>query len=123
MPALPATTAPRRPSALATTRDSDEPSGRAGEEGRPPAGEAVLSAEGTTIGARSIVWPVLLSLLTLGVVGYFTFDLEAFVQVMRGLDPWWLAVAVATVGVRVVFGGWRLNYFSRGRLGLRASVR
>lgn len=75
------------------------------------------------VGARSILWPVLLSLAALGVVGYFTFDLAAFRDALGRLDPWFLAAAVATVVVRVGAGGWRLDYLSRGRLGLRAGVR
>ena len=46
-------------------------------------------------------------------------DAEALGQ----LDPWFLAAAVATVLVRVGAGGRRLDYLSRGHLGLRAGVR
>ena len=85
--------------------------------------EAKATPEQTAIGARSIVWPLLLSLVTLGVVSYFTFDLGTFSEVAAGFSPWFLTGAVATVIVRVYFGGWRLHYFSRGRMTMRVSVR
>ena len=69
------------------------------------------------------MWPLLLSLAALGVVGYFTFDLSAFRRLLPQLNPWLLAAGVATVALRVFFGGWRLNYFARGKLGLHGGIR
>jgi uncharacterized protein (TIRG00374 family) len=102
--------------------DSDEPLPERGAEPTPPVVAAEAAGRGR-ISARSIAWPLLLSLATLGVVGYFTFDLASFADVARGFNPWFLAGAVGTVVARVYFGGWRLSYFSRGRLDMRASVR
>ncbi len=112
------------PSPLTTKRDPGPRSDGDAEPDRlPRADEAERTAGKATVGARSIAWPVLLSLLTLGIVGYFTFDLATFREILPQLNLWFIALAVATVVLRVVFGGWRLNYFSRGRLGMRASIR
>lgn len=88
-----------------------------------PPGEGPSPGERPSVRVRNIVGPLLLSLLVLGVVGYFTFDFGTFRQALQRLDPWWLVAAAATVVVRVGFGAWRLDYFARGRLGRRASVR
>ncbi|MEP0545921.1 MAG: lysylphosphatidylglycerol synthase transmembrane domain-containing protein [Rhodothermales bacterium] len=102
-----------------------DPNASRPESGEDPSVPAVAteSAGRGRISARSIAWPLLLSLATLGAVGYFTFDLDSFAAIARGFNPWFLAGAVGTVVVRVYFGGWRLSYFSRGRLDMRASVR
>ncbi len=66
---------------------------------------------------------ILLSLLVLGVIGYFTFDAAAFRQMLRTLNPWWLLAAVGTVVLRILLGGWRLSFISQGRLDLMAGIR
>ena len=66
---------------------------------------------------------VLLSLAVIVLIGYFTFDPAAFRRLPQHFNPWWLVAAVATVGTRVLFGGWRLDYFAHGRLGLRGGMR
>lgn len=101
----------------------DEPGASGEQEANSFAEQAAREARGEKVGARSILWPLLLSLAALGVVGYFTFDLAAFRDALGRLDPWFLAAAVATLVARVGFGGWRLDYLARGRLGLRAGVR
>lgn len=101
----------------------DELGEAAEQEARPAAEDTAPEAGGTKVGARSILWPILLSVAALAAVGYFTFDPAAFRDALRRLDPWFLAAAVAMVLVRVAAGGWRLNYLSRGRLGLRAGTR
>lgn len=101
----------------------DEPGEPAEQEEPSAAEQAAREAGGKRVGARSILWPVLLSLAALVVVGYFTFDLAAFRDALGRLDPWFLVAAVGTVLARVGVGGWRLDYFSHGRLGLRAGVR
>ncbi len=82
-----------------------------------PAGQA------PKISGYSILWPLLLSLAMLALIGYLTFEPVAFGQMLTRLNPWLLAAAVATVALRVFFGGWRLNYVSHGRLGLRGGLR
>jgi len=67
------------------------------------------------ISVRSIVWSVGLSLIVLGVIGYFTFEPDSFRQ-MLDFDPGLLAAAVLTVVLRIFFGTWRLQYVSHGRL-------
>lgn len=71
----------------------------------------------------SILWPLLLSLAVLVVIGYYTFDLGTFKQLAGQLNPWLLLAAVGTVVVRVVFGAFRLNYLSHGLLKFRESIK
>lgn len=72
---------------------------------------------------HSILWPLVLSLAVLGVIGYFTFDPSTFQDLIRTLNPWWLVAAAGTVVLRVLFGAWRLHYVSHGRLDLVGSLR
>ncbi|HMB89777.1 MAG TPA: lysylphosphatidylglycerol synthase transmembrane domain-containing protein, partial [Rhodothermales bacterium] len=72
---------------------------------------------------HSILWPVLLSLVVMGGIGYFTFDPVAFRALLTNLNPWLLGAAVGTVVLRIVSGGWRLNYVSHGKLGLMGGIR
>lgn len=87
----------------------------------PPKGEAPATSGG--LPAQGIFWSVLLSLAMLGVIAYFTFDPSAFRRMLADLNPWWLAAALVTVVVRVLFGAWRLNYFSHGRLDFSGALR
>ncbi len=71
---------------------------------------------------RNLVISVVLSLVVLLVVGYFTFEPETFGQLVGQLNPWLMAAAVGTVVVRVLFGAWRLQYVARGRLTFMQSL-
>lgn len=66
---------------------------------------------------------LLVSFAALGVVGWLTFDLAAFREVLRGARPRLLLGALAMALARVGFGGWRLSYVSRGRLDLASGTR
>ncbi|MFB3133860.1 MAG: hypothetical protein ACE10K_15180, partial [Rhodothermales bacterium] len=44
------------------------------------------------ISLHSIVWSVVLSLVVLGVIGYFTFEPETFGQMLH-INPWLLGAA------------------------------
>lgn len=59
----------------------------------------------------------------LGIIGGLTFDLESFLDIAAQMNPWFLAAGVGTLVLRVVSGGWRLSYISRGRVGLNAGIR
>ncbi len=86
-----------------------------------------LADDGTPVAAprislHSIVWSVVLSLVVLGVIGYFTFEPETFGQMLH-INPWLLGAAGLTVVLRVFFGSWRLNHVSHGRLGWLGALR
>ncbi|MDX1545665.1 MAG: lysylphosphatidylglycerol synthase transmembrane domain-containing protein [Rhodothermales bacterium] len=70
-----------------------------------------------------MLWPLLLSLGVLAVIGYLTYEPDAFRQALQTLNPWWLAAAAGTVVLRVGFGAWRLHYVSHGRLDLAGGLR
>lgn len=70
-----------------------------------------------------IVWPVLLSLLVLGVIGYFTFDPSTLRALPRLFNPWLLGLAAGMTAAQLLLGGWRLNHVAHGRLGFAGSVR
>jgi hypothetical protein len=70
-----------------------------------------------------LLWPVGLSLAVLGVIAAFTFDPGEMGQMVANLDPWMILAAAVMVGVRILFGGWRLSHVSRGRLSLPAGLR
>ncbi|NNF57519.1 MAG: flippase-like domain-containing protein [Rhodothermaceae bacterium] len=75
------------------------------------------------VSVSNILWPLLLSVSVLVVIGYYTFDLQAFRGLLGSLNPWLLLAALGTVGTRVAFGGLRLHYFSHGRLSVRDGLR
>ncbi len=87
--------------------------------------DARAEADGTAarVSLRPIVWSVLLGVAVLAVIGHFTFDEAAFAAAVRGASVWGLVAAVATVVVRVWFGGLRLRHFSGGQISAGDSIR
>lgn len=93
---------------------------------RPTTAPAALGENGMAappVSLRRVLWPLGLSLLVMGVIGYFTFEIEPFREMLRRLDGSLLTAAVASVVLRVYFGGWRLQYVSHGRLNMMAGMR
>lgn len=76
-----------------------------------------------SVSGRQIAAWLLVSLAALAIIGYFTFDAAAFRDAVRRARPWFLAAAIVMVLARIAFGGWRLRYVSRGRLGLAQATR
>ncbi len=77
----------------------------------------------TDVSYSRVLWSTLLSLAVVLVIAYFTFDIESFRETLRQLNPWYLAAAVGSVILRVILGGWRLQFISNGRFDLNAGVR
>lgn len=77
----------------------------------------------STISVRNVLGPVLLSLLVLAAIGYFTFDASAFRLMREHLHPGFLGLAILTTFARVLLGGWRLSYIAQGRLNLMSGTR
>jgi glycosyltransferase 2 family protein len=75
------------------------------------------------ISFRNVVWPLLLSLLVLLLIAYFTFDAGSFRQMLSTIRPAFLAAAIATVALRVAFGAWRFQHAARGALTFMQSLR
>lgn len=77
----------------------------------------------SSISVRNVVGPVLLSMLVLVGIGYFTFDASVLRKMLTHLHPGLLALAVLTTVARVALGGWRLQFISEQRLGLMGATR
>ncbi|WP_456425087.1 lysylphosphatidylglycerol synthase transmembrane domain-containing protein [Rhodocaloribacter sp.] len=71
----------------------------------------------------SILWPILLSLVVLLVIGYLTFNPDDLREMLHRLNPWLMTAALGTVAARILFGGWRLYYVSHRRISFVAAVR
>lgn len=85
----------------------------------PESGDAGLSP----VSLRRAAWSVALSLGVMAVIGYYTFEPDAFRQLMDHVNGWLLALTVGTVVLRVFFGGWRLDVVSNGKLGMMGGIR
>jgi len=81
------------------------------------------SQPASSVSVRYIVTSVGLSFLALFVIGYFTFDPQAFRKTLSHAHPWMLGAALLASLVRIGFGGWRLSYVSQGRLNLASGIR
>lgn len=86
----------------------------------PPSGTVASSPSLSVVG---VVWPVLLSLGVLALVGYYTFDLQAFRQMARSVHLGYLGAAIACSVLQVLLGGWRLHLLAAGRLARGAAMR
>jgi uncharacterized protein (TIRG00374 family) len=75
------------------------------------------------ISLKKIVWPVLLGLSVLAVIGYVTFDADVYRSMWNSLNPLIMSGAVVCVIVRILFGGKRLSYVSHDRLSFKGGVR
>ncbi len=80
-------------------------------------------ADRTALSWRRAAWPVALSLAVMAGIGYFTFEPAAFRQMVQHVNGGLLALTVASVVLRVFFGGWRLDVVSNGKLGLLGGIR
>jgi len=101
------------PSSPAASTNGSSPSPTEG-----PTGDA-----SSVVSVRNVLLSVGLSLLVLVGIGYATFDPEAFRQMLRHTNPWFLAGALAITIARVGLGGWRLQFVSQGRLSLASGTR
>ncbi len=97
-------------------------SGREFGDGLPTV-QADHDASPSIITAKRIAWPIILSLVVLGVIAAFTFEPAEFVSIVSGVNPWMIGLALVTVFVRIYIGGWRLDYISRGKLGRSGGIR
>lgn len=84
--------------------------------------ENTAAENGSQISYRNILGSLALSLIVLGVIGYFTFEPDMFQRVLN-VNPWILTLAALSVVLRVFFGTWRLNYVSHGRLSWLGALR
>jgi len=85
--------------------------------------QAPTAERSAAVSAGQIVTWLLVSLLALGVIGYFTFDPDAFRRTVQEARPLLLAIAVVMALSRIGFGGLRLSYVSQGRLDLASGTR
>jgi glycosyltransferase 2 family protein len=94
---------------------------------KPMAGDGIPQAtddqRASPISYAPLGWSIGLSLVVLVVIAAFTFEPEQFGDLIRNMRGWPIVAAVASLVLRTLFGGLRLRYVSRGRLGLAAGVR
>lgn len=72
---------------------------------------------------KNILWPLLLSLIVLSLVGYYTFEPDSFREILTRISPYWVVATISMVVARVVFGAWRFSFISRGQLGFINGLR
>ncbi|MEZ4699575.1 MAG: lysylphosphatidylglycerol synthase transmembrane domain-containing protein [Rhodothermales bacterium] len=75
------------------------------------------------ISLRNVLWPLLLSLVMLLLIGYFTFDAGSFRAMLSTINPTFLVAAIVTVALRVLFGALRFQHAARGALSFMQSLR
>ena len=75
------------------------------------------------ISLKKIIWPVLLGLSVLTVIGIVTFDAEVYRSMWNSMNPMIMGGALVCVVVRILFGGKRLSFVSHDRLSFRGGVR
>ena len=85
--------------------------------------DPAASQDPTSVSVGQIAGSLLLSLLVLAIIGYFTFDPAAFRKTVDQAQPLLLLAAVAAALSRIGFGGWRLSFVSQGRLDLASGTR
>ena len=83
----------------------------------PPIPENSAATRQIKISAKNVLWPLMLSLVVLVVIGYFTFETDDFTSSIDRINPWYVFAAVFTLFLRVGFGAWRFSFISRGQLG------
>jgi len=70
-----------------------------------------------------VIWPVALGLAAVVVIAWITWDRETMSSLGQLVNPVLLLAAVGTLFARVLFGGWRLSFISRHRLGFWEGIR
>ena len=75
------------------------------------------------VSAKNVLWPLLLSIIVLVGIGYFTFEPEDFKASIDQIHPFFVLGAAVTIVLRVWFGAWRFSYISRGKLGFWQALR
>ena len=75
------------------------------------------------VSAKNVLWPLLLSIIVLVGIGYFTFEPDDFKASIERVHPLFVVGAAVTIVLRVWFGAWRFSYISRGKLGFWQALR
>ena len=88
-----------------------------------PPPEPAASVPRRQVRIRDLLLPVALSLGTLALILWFTYDAQAFSAVASRFRPGVFALAVGAVLANFVMGGMRIRHVSDGLLSARQSVR
>ena len=89
----------------------------------PPPAPPAAPAPRRRVRVRDLVLPVVLSLGTLAVILWLTYDAQAFSAVASRFRPGVFALAVGAVLANFVMGGMRIRHVSAGLLSAKQSVR
>ena len=64
-----------------------------------------VSTRQIKVTTKNVLWPLILSLLVLVAIGYFTFDPDDFSASIGRINPLFMLAAIATIFLRVWFWG------------------
>ncbi len=76
-----------------------------------------------SISIVTVIWPLLLGLGAVLIIGYLTFEPDMFARTVRALNPWIMMGALAMVGMRILMGGLRLSYVSHDKLSFLGGIK
>ena len=85
--------------------------------------EKAGSVEPTRASVRNIAFSFLLSTVVLVIVAWVTHEPGTYAAVKSSFRPGMFAAVVGIVVARVVLGGWRISYASRGHISLNGGIR
>lgn len=89
----------------------------------PPSSSPPEGSRQIKVSVKNVLWPLMLSILVLVGIGYFTFEPDDFKQSIDRIHPVFVIAAAATIVLRVWFGAWRFSFISRGKLGFWQALR
>ena len=87
------------------------------------AAEAASDDRILSVARGNLIWPILLSLLVLLIIGMVNYQPGSLRSVREALNPWILLLAPLVLILRVVIGGFRLRFISHGQLDLKQGLR
>jgi len=81
------------------------------------------SPETPGLSKKTVFGSLLLSFGALGLIGYYTFDVDAFLDEAEHIRWSLFAIGLVFLVLRVLFGAWRMQFASHGQLDFMHSLR
>lgn len=89
----------------------------------PKTPDAGSELKAPSISIATVIWPIVLGLGAVSIIGFATFEPDMFSRMARTLNPWIMLGALAMVGSRILMGGLRLSHVSHNRLPLWGGIK